>query len=69
MNYTIEETKNLSHTLPLSVMIGIPIVAVCYVLVNVSYFAILSYDEILKSEAVALVSDTGPGLYIRCKPT
>ena len=55
MNYTIEETRNLGRNLPLSVMIGVPIVAVCYALVNISYFAVLSYDEILTAEAIALV--------------
>lgn len=59
MNYTIEETKNLGRTFPLSLMIGIPIVATCYLLVNISYFAVLSYDEILKAEAVALVCQRG----------
>ena len=55
MNYTIEETKNLGRNLPLSLLIGIPIVTVCYLLVNISYFAVLSYEEILKADAVALV--------------
>lgn len=55
MNYTIEETSNLHRTLPLSLTIGIPIVAVSYTLVNMAYFAVLSYEQILQAEAVALV--------------
>lgn len=55
MNYAIEETSNLHKTLPLSLVIGIPIVAVSYILVNMAYFAVLSYDQILSAEAVALV--------------
>lgn len=55
MNYTIEETSNLHRTLPLSLTIGIPIVAVSYTLVNIAYFAVLSYEQILQAEAVALV--------------
>ena len=55
MNYTIEETANLQRTLPLSLLIGIPIVAVCYISVNTAYFAVLSYEQILHAEAVAMV--------------
>ena len=45
-----------SRTLPLSLLIGVPIVAASYLLVNVSFFAILTYDQILSAQAVALVS-------------
>lgn len=38
-------------------MIGIPIVSVCYVLVNVAFFAGLSRAEILSSEATGLVGE------------
>ena len=44
------------RTLPRSLFIGIPIVAVCYLLVNIAYFGVLSYDQILSGEAIALVS-------------
>lgn len=53
----------LDRTLPLSVLIGIPIVALCYLVVNFSFFAILSYEQILRADTVALVStfvDTWP---------
>ncbi len=43
--------------MPLSLLIGIPIVTLSYILVNISFFAILSYDEVLNSETVALVSN------------
>lgn len=56
MGYTIEETVNLQRNLPLSLLIGVPIVTVGYLLVNMSYFAVLSYQEILNADAVALVS-------------
>lgn len=59
MNYTIEETKNVKKILPLSILIGIPLVAASYLLVNVSYFSVLSYEEILNAEAVALVCVSG----------
>ena len=37
-------------------MIGIPLVTVCYVLVNIAYLTVLSPAEILTSSAVAVVS-------------
>ena len=37
-------------------MIGIPLVTVCYVLVNIAYLTVLSPTEILTSSAVAVVS-------------
>lgn len=46
---------NVIRTLPLSILIGILVVAVSYLLVNISFFATLSYEQILNSDAVALV--------------
>ena len=40
----------------MSIMIGIPLVTVCYVLVNIAYLAVLSPAEIMASSAVAVVS-------------
>ena len=45
-----------NRTIPIALFIGIPVVAVCYLLVNIAFFAVLSYEEILSAEAVALVS-------------
>ena len=42
--------------MPIALLFGVPLVAVCYLLVNVAFFIVLSYEEILKAEAVALVS-------------
>ena len=39
------------------------IVSVCYFLVNISFFTVLSYHEILSTQAVALVRDTVPLMY------
>lgn len=44
------------RNLPLAIIYGIPIVTVCYVLVNVSYLTVMSPTEILTSDAVAVVS-------------
>ena len=41
---------------PLALLIGIPLVTVVYILVNVSYFAVMSVDEMIKAPGVATVS-------------
>ena len=45
----------LFRTLPRAVLIGVAIVITVYLLMNVSFFAVLSYDQIKSAEAVALV--------------
>lgn len=42
--------------LPRAIIIGLPLVTICYMLVNVSYLAVMSIDELLASETVAVVS-------------
>lgn len=44
------------RNLPLAIIIGIPTVTFCYILVNVGYFTVMSKEEILISDAVAVVS-------------
>lgn len=46
------------RNLPLAILIGIPLVSVCYVLVNVAYFTVMSTTELLLSPAVAVVRNT-----------
>lgn len=44
-----------SHrNLPRSIIIGIPLVTICYALINVSYLAVMSATELVESEAVAV---------------
>uniref|UniRef100_A0A7M4E8D0 b(0,+)-type amino acid transporter 1 n=1 Tax=Crocodylus porosus TaxID=8502 RepID=A0A7M4E8D0_CROPO len=42
------------RNLPLSIIIGIPLVSVCYVLINISYFTVMTSTELLQSQAVAV---------------
>lgn len=46
----------LSRNLPLAIIIGIPLVTGCYILMNVSYFTVMTATELLQSQAVAVVS-------------
>ena len=55
LNYVTEEIKDPSKNLPRSIMIGIPLVTICYALINVSYLAVMSPTEMIDSEAVAVV--------------
>ncbi|XP_042345088.1 b(0,+)-type amino acid transporter 1 [Plectropomus leopardus] len=54
LNFITEELKDPFRNLPLAILIGIPLVSVCYVLVNVSYFTVLTTTELLLSPAVAV---------------
>ncbi|XP_077503474.1 L-type amino acid transporter sobremesa [Amblyomma americanum] len=54
LNYITEELINPYVNLPRSIMIGIPLVTLCYVLINVSYMSVMSATELLASEAVAV---------------
>lgn len=47
------------RNLPLAIIIGIPLVTVCYILMNVSYFTVMTATELLQSQAVAVVSVWG----------
>ena len=43
------------RNLPQSIMIGIPLTTIAYVLANIGYFAVMSKEEVLLSHAVAVV--------------
>ncbi|XP_040576621.1 b(0,+)-type amino acid transporter 1 [Lepeophtheirus salmonis] len=54
LNYVTEEIINPKRNLPLSIIIAIPMVTVCYLLVNISYLSVMSPSEMLISDAVAI---------------
>lgn len=54
INNQAHPTLNPNRNLPLSIIIGIPLVTLCYALVNVSYLAVMSVSEMTDSEAVAV---------------
>ncbi|KAI1285240.1 amino acid transporter -like protein [Halotydeus destructor] len=58
LNYVTEELINPYRNLPLAIIYGIPCVTLCYVLVNVSYMTVMSTDDLLSSDAVALTWGT-----------
>lgn len=54
LNFITEEVKNPNKNFPRTLMISIPLVTLCYVLINLAFFSVLSKQEILASDAVAL---------------
>eukprot|EP00096_Caligus_rogercresseyi_P007555 TRINITY_DN25469_c0_g1_i1.p1 TRINITY_DN25469_c0_g1~~TRINITY_DN25469_c0_g1_i1.p1 ORF type:complete len:517 (-),score=107.66 TRINITY_DN25469_c0_g1_i1:136-1686(-) len=54
LNYVTEEIINPKRNLPLSIIIAIPLVTICYLLVNISYLSVMSPSEMLISDAVAI---------------
>ncbi|XP_059158757.1 b(0,+)-type amino acid transporter 1-like [Physella acuta] len=55
LNMLVEEVKKPSRNIPLAAILGILVVIVVYTLTNVSYLAVMTKDEMLNAEAVAVV--------------
>jgi L-type amino acid transporter 9 len=45
----------IARNLPLAILIGLPLVTICYFFVNIAYFTVASADEII-NQPVAIVS-------------
>ncbi len=54
LNYSVEEQENAEKNLPRAIWIGLPLVAVCYILVSAAFFAAVGSDQVLDSGPVAL---------------
>ena len=54
LNCITEEVKDPKKNFRWTLMISIPLVTLCYVLMNLAYFSVLTKQEILASDAVAL---------------
>ncbi|XP_067651410.1 b(0,+)-type amino acid transporter 1-like isoform X2 [Haliotis asinina] len=54
LNFVTEELKNPQRNLPRAILLGVPLTTICYVLVNIGYFSVISKEEVLLIDAVAV---------------
>lgn len=54
LNFVTEELKDPYKNLPKAICISMPVVTVVYVITNIAYFVVLSKDDVLSSDAVAV---------------
>ena len=50
LNFVSEELVNPVKNFPIVICVGIPFVTLCYLLVNVAYFTVMSKSELLASK-------------------
>ncbi|KAL3282783.1 hypothetical protein HHI36_005950 [Cryptolaemus montrouzieri] len=69
LNYVTEELKDPYKNLPRAIIISMPLVTTVYVVTNIAYFVVLSREEILSSEAVAVTfGNKMLGMFSLCVP-
>ncbi|XP_027009884.2 cystine/glutamate transporter-like isoform X2 [Tachysurus fulvidraco] len=54
LNFVTEEVINPKRNIPLAITLSMVTVTILYVLVNVAYYAVMTEDELLRSDAVAV---------------
>ncbi|XP_075066485.1 cystine/glutamate transporter-like [Mixophyes fleayi] len=54
ITFVTEEMVNPERNIPITVIVSLIVVTICYLLTNVSYYAILTPNEVLTSQAVAM---------------
>ncbi|XP_064199043.1 cystine/glutamate transporter [Anguilla rostrata] len=54
LNFITEEVIDPNRNIPLSIIVSMVTVTVCYVMVNVSYYTVMTGEELLVSDAVAV---------------
>ncbi len=55
MNFVVEELKDPYKNLPRAIGISMPIITLVYAMANVAYLIVLTPEELLSSNAVAVV--------------
>lgn len=54
LNFVTEEIKKPVKNMPRAIIISITLITIIYVLANLAYFAVLSHDQIISSDAIAV---------------
>ncbi|XP_006633757.1 cystine/glutamate transporter [Lepisosteus oculatus] len=54
LNFVTEEVIDPNRTIPLSIIVSMLTVTTAYVLINIAYYAVMTAEEVLLSEAVAV---------------